>query len=432
MWSLLESALRIARREAEEAEAYGERRLQLSLLAERGRRVRSEFFKQRAVALRVRRRGRWGFAYATDPDPEDGARDLVRRALAGARLAPRPAAALRLPGRRRCAPVPGTFDPALARLDVSALEERLERIHRGGEPVARSIRFSEGRIAAAVSETFLANSRGAEVSERATHLTASVTALAGATSGDEYATARRERDVDWEGLGRRAAESAWASRKPERLPPGTWNLLLAPRALAELLEHTTATHLSGEALRQGATPYRPGLRAMAPGFGLVDDGRLPGGWSSGRADGEGVPKRRTPLIRDGRVAGFLYDLSSGARAGRPSTGNGLRSFRSVPGVAPTNFVFEGVRRRTAEMRRERALLVTDLIGAHTARRASGEFSVAVHRGFRMGDGAPVKGAMLAGSSVELLRRIDALGDDDETRGFLAAPTVRVRGWRVTG
>lgn len=432
MWALLESVLRASRRQGEAAEVYGEESAGLALVAENGRRARAEFSRTRGVALRLRRRGRWGFAYAAGPVGPGDAAGLAERAAANARLSPRPAAPLRLPGPRNLRPVPDTYDAGFARLDEAEVHDSLQALLGAATEVSRQVRLSEARVSVSVSRTRLANTLGLRASDRGTYAAASATALAGGGSGDEYAQARRGRDIDWEGVGRGAAEAAWESRSPRKLEPGTYDLLLAPRALAELVQYTTASHLSGESLLQGATPYRAGGKAMAPGFHLVDDGRLPGGWSSGAVDGEGVPRRRTGLILDGRVAGFFHDLASAARAGAASTGNGNRTLRSSPGAGPTNLVLDGPRRGSAEMRRERALLVTDLIGAHTSRRASGEFSVAVQRGHLQPAGTPVKGAMLAGSSVDLLRRVEALGDDVEARGLLVAPTVRVAGWRVTG
>lgn len=430
MWSILESVLRAARRRGEAAEAYGEEGATLAILAENGKRARAEFSRAGGVALRLRLRGRWGLAYAVGPVGPGDAEGLVERAAANARASPSPAASLRLPGPRRLRPVPGTWDARLARLDEGAAHDALETVLGAASGVSKRVRLSEARVSLSVSRTHLANSLGLRASDRGTYAAASATTLAGEVSGDEYAMARRR--MDWEKVGRGAAEAAWGSRNPRKVEPGTYDLLLAPRALVDLVQYTTATHLSGDSLLQGATPYRPGNRAMAPGFNLVDDGLLPGGWSSGPMDGEGVPRRKTGLIRDGRVAGFLYDLATAARARTSSTGNGNRSLRSAPGVGPTNLVLGGPRRKTSEMKAERALVVTDLIGAHTSRRASGEFSVVVQRGLLQPGGTPVKGAMLAGSSVDLLRRVDALGDDVEARGLLVAPTVRVAGWRVTG
>ncbi|MEM3085887.1 MAG: metallopeptidase TldD-related protein [Halobacteria archaeon] len=432
MWALLESVLRAARRHGDAAEVYGEGAASLALLAENGKRARAEFSRAEGVALRLRRRGRWGLAYLAGPPGPGDAESLAARAAANARASPAPAAPLRLPGRRKFRPVPGTWDPRLARLDERDAHDALHALLGAAARVSKRVRLSEARVSLTASRTFLANSLGLQVSDRGTYAAASATALAGDVSGDEYAMARRARDIDWERVGRWAAEAAWESRRPKPLEPGTYDLLLAPRALVELVQYTTATHFSGDSLLQGATPYRRGARAMAPGFSLVDDGRLPAGWSSGAADGEGVPRRRNDLVRNGVVTGFLYDLATAARARASSTGNGNRSLRSAPGAGPTNLLLDGPRRKTSEMEAERALLVTDLIGAHTSRRASGEFSVAVQRGFLRPAGTPVKGAMLAGSSVELLRQVEALGDDVEARGLLVAPTVRVAGWRVTG
>lgn len=431
MEGLLDSVLRAARRRGEAAEAYAEESASLALLAENGKPARAEFSRTGGVALRLCLRGKWGLAYAAGPVGPREVSSLVERAAANARASPRPAAPLRLPGPRKFRPVERTYDPLLARLDEGAARDALDALLAGAAEASNRVRLSEARISFTRSATHIANTLGLRASDRGTYAAASATAITDGISGDEYATARTARQMEWERVGRSAVEAAWESRHPRKLEAGNYDLLLAPRALVELIQYTTAIHVSGESLLTGATPYRRGARAMGADFCLADDGRLPGGWSSGAVDGEGTPRRRTELIREGRVEGFLYDLATASRARTSSTGNGNRTLRSAPAPGPTNLVLEGPRRKTEEMASEHALLVADLIGAHTSRRASGEFSVVVQRGFLLPDRNPVKGAMLAGASVDLLMRVDALGDDVEARGLLVAPTVRVPGWRVT-
>ena len=73
------------------------------------------------------------------------------------------------------------------------------------------------------------------------------------------------------------------------------------------------------------------------------------------------------------------------------------------------------------------LLVFEVLGMHTADPVSGEFSVGLS-GIAIENGQlthGVRGAMLSGSLLELLERVDAVADDLTFYGRLATPTFRV-------
>ena len=111
------------------------------------------------------------------------------------------------------------------------------------------------------------------------------------------------------------------------------------------------------------------------------------------------------------LQGFLYDTYTARKAGRGSTGNGLRgSYSGLPGVRPTNLVVAGRPRRWADILAgiERGVLVTDAVGVHSgANPISGEFSVGI-AGILIEDGGlttPVHEVTLAGDIISMLTSI---------------------------
>ncbi len=82
------------------------------------------------------------------------------------------------------------------------------------------------------------------------------------------------------------------------------------------------------------------------------------------------------------LQGFLYDTYTGNKAGRPSTGNGVRgSYAGLPAVRPTNLVVVGPTTPVADIVAgiERGVLVTNAVGVHSgANPISGEFSVGIN------------------------------------------------------
>jgi PmbA protein len=181
---------------------------------------------------------------------------------------------------------------------------------------------------------------------------------------------------------------------------------------------------------------------MAEGISMADDGLLEGGLGTSSTDDEGVPSRRTVLVRGGRLEGFLYDLYSAAEFGASTTGNGARgSYRSPPSVSARNLVIEGEPRDrdTLVSEIDEGVLVHDVLGAHTANRVSGDFSVSAPLLFRIRKGEldkPLKPVMLSGNLPQLLKAISGIGRDRKQvasgGGSIYTGSVRIENVMVTG
>jgi PmbA protein len=221
-------------------------------------------------------------------------------------------------------------------------------------------------------------------------------------------------------------------------------VLFTPEAAAELLGTVTVPSLEGEAVGRGESVYagRLGQAVMAAGISMADDGLLDGGLGTSSSDDEGVPSRKTVLVRDGLLEGFLYDLYSAAEFGAGTTGNGARgSYRSPPSVSARNIIIGGELRDRDTLISEigEGVLVHDVLGAHTANRVSGDFSVSAPLLFRIRKGElhrPLKPVMLSGNLPELLRAVSGIGKDQKQvasgGGSIYTGSLRVENVMVTG
>jgi PmbA protein len=200
--------------------------------------------------------------------------------------------------------------------------------------------------------------------------------------------------------------------------------------------------LTADAVQKGRSLFagREGQAVAGDLLQLDDDGTIPDGLDSAPFDGEGTPCRRTPLVSDGVLQGFLYDTYTGRKAGRGSTGNGLRgSYAGLPGVRPTNLVVGGATTPRADLIAgiDRGVLVTDAVGVHSgANPVSGEFSVGIS-GLLIEGGAfttPVREVTLAGDIIGMLKNIRALGDDARwvPAGSIRTPSVLIDGMAIGG
>ena len=377
----------------------------------------------RGVGIRLVTGARAGFAYTTDLT-EKGidvalglARDNARHATPDEALGLAPA------WRQEVAEVEGLFDdsfPSVSPEEKVSFALSLERATKVADPRIRTV--EEAVYSDSDAEVAIATSTGVTASYRET--SAWCYSIAIAADGDDtqvgfdFDLARGLGGLDAHSLARRAANRALGVLGATKIPSAKMPVVFDPYTAGQFLG-VLASALSAEAVQKGRSLFagRVGDKVAAEGLSLVDDGRVPAAPGSAPWDGEGVPTRRTEVIRDGVLQSFLYDLTTAKREGRDSTGNASRSgFKSAPSPAPTNLAFEapGGSRADVLARAGKALLVQDFHGVHSgANPVSGDFSVGVTGRILNGGelGAPVKEVTIALPMVDILSRIVAVADD---------------------
>jgi PmbA protein len=242
-------------------------------------------------------------------------------------------------------------------------------------------------------------------------------------AGDSFGW--RRRDIDHMAVAEKTVELFRMAEKTATIQSGNLPVILAPDGM-NLLLLALQMGLNGKNVVLGASPLagKQGKRIADAGFSLKDDPLIDYGMGSSGFDGEGVSHQVTPLIVDGVVERFLYDLDTAGRAGTRSTGNGV-------GCAPTNLVLETGETSYEEMIQsvDEGLLVYDVLGLGQGNPMSGEFSVNVHLGYKIENGkvvGRVKDVMLAGNTYDALKDITAIGDKGEwVGGTMIVPPVHI-------
>lgn len=214
------------------------------------------------------------------------------------------------------------------------------------------------------------------------------------------------------------------------LKTGRRRAVFEPDVVATLLRLLVFA-LSGKALAEGksALAGKLGEKVASDLVTLVDDATLPGGLASRPFDSEGTPSRRVVLIERGVLRSFLHNTETAARTGQRTTGHAHRSYGGTLGVAPTNLILEP----GAGVTRGDGVLVTDLMGVHAgANPITGDVSVqAMGLETVGGETYPVDDFAVSFNLFELLRRVEEVGNDAETRpalgggGAVTAPSIAV-------
>jgi PmbA protein len=430
---LLELALS---RGAAAAEVYAEQSVTRRVKVFRGAVEELTSARRKGVGLRVFQEGSVGYAYASDL-ADESLREIVDMALANARVADHdPDSVLPAP-REAPAAVQATDEQ---RIDLALA---VERAALGADPRIKSV--DESAYADGDAQVFIANSGGVRGQFREGHCYAYAYVLGEQDgqieTGLSFTVGRKPADLDPQGCGVEAATRAVELLGATKPKTTRTTVVLDPFVSASFFG-VLSSALTAEAVQKGRSLFagRIGEQVAGPGVTLTDDGIHPDGLASAPFDGEGVPCRRTPLIADGVLQGFLYNVRTGHRDGRDSTGNGVRgSYQSMPGVGPTNLVLSGPQVPLAELIGgiEHGVLVTNAIGIHSgANPVSGEFSVGISglliEAGRVGQ--PVHEVTMAGDIVSMLRSIVALGDDARwvPGGSVLTPSVVIEGVSIGG
>ena len=437
---MIADLLAAVRRRAQAGDALWRREERTTLAFEAGRFKSAGTTEETGINLRVVKDGQVGVAGTTAADAAPD--DLLARALASAALGE--ALNLGFPAPAPLPPVPTYFDNA-ADASLDALIEigrsLLGRLDRDGCQVNVAIERE-------VSETAVANTAGAAGQYRATGVAVGVdlTRIAGddvLMVYDQYVAADLPAADELDALVRAVTTRLDLALTVVAPPEGALPVIFTPTGLSAILL-PLEQGLSGKAVLQGVSPLgeKLGTRVFDERFALTDDALAAGRAASRPCDDEGVPSRRLPLVEDGVVRGFVYDLETAARARTASTGHGRRGIFGKPRIAYSNLVVGADRKPSTETLvpggglaagLQNGLIVDDLIGVGQGNVIAGGFSHPVALAYRVERGTitgRVKDAAVAGNVYELLKRIGGFGSDGRWLGSRFAPSLLLEGVSV--
>ncbi|WDZ85190.1 TldD/PmbA family protein [Micromonospora cathayae] len=263
------------------------------------------------VRLRVHVDGRTATGSGSLTSP-DGLRELVERTLVAARLCPPDPA---WPGLTPPTPMPSApaADEATAYAEP---DERAARVRAfvdaaGGLETAGFCRTSQEFAA-------FANTAGHTAYGRMVEAAMDGIARTGGVDGVARLAADRLADLDGAVLGAQAAAKARAGVDPVELPPGRYEVVFEPAAVADLLQNLSYWGFNGKAYAERKSFAELGAAQFDPAVTLVDD---PLAGSGLPFDIEGTPRGALPLVTAGTTTGVAHDRRTAAAVGGTSTGH---------------------------------------------------------------------------------------------------------------
>jgi len=421
----MEDILARARKVAEEAEVFTVSSEQTPIQFEANRLKHIQTRQSASTALRIIRHGRLGYAATTGLEADQ---DLVDMAVETAQFGM--PAEFELP--------PSTTYPEVEVFDSEVESVPLETMVKLGEEMVAAVTahtsgiMCEAGVTRSTASVSIKNSRGGEAGYKISVFSLGVMGtlvrdtdmlFVGESDTSCHPIARSQAIID------EVIQQLELAKDLAAVPTRTMPVIFTPRGVASALIAPLMSAFNGKTVLQGASPIgnRMGEPVFDEHLSLWDDPTVAYSPASRPCDDEGVPSQRTPLIEEGTVAGFLYDLQTAAQSHTRSTGSGRRSHGGQPAPSPSAFVISPGNTTFDEMvsNTREGLIIEELMGATQGNVLGGDFSGNVLLGYKIENGkitGRVKNTMVSGNIYQVLRQIVAIGKEPRwIGGFLHTP-----------
>ena len=126
-----------------------------------------------------------------------------------------------------------------------------------------------------------------------------------------------------------------------KIPSQSVPVIYDRRVASSLLGHLSSA-INGAAIARGTSFLKGcmGQQIWSKGLSVIDDPLRPRGLASRPFDGEGLSSKRSALVANGVLMGWILDLRSARQLGLAPTGNGARGLGGPPGPSTSNLHLE--------------------------------------------------------------------------------------------
>ena len=421
----MENILNQAKKVAEEAEVFMFSSEETPVQFEANRLKYVQNKQTSNIALRIVKQGRIGYATTTELSDSQ---NLVDSAVETAQFGM--TAKFELPPLTPC-PQIETYDP-----DVKAVS--LEQMIELGAKLVATIKnhtpdiLCEAGITKGTVSVRIINSRGGQVNYRKSIFSLGIegtlicdTDMLFVGEGESSCHPLLEPKT----VGEAVLRQLELAKNQASVPSQSLPVVFTPNGIASALISPLMAAFNGKTVLEGASPIGNRLNQLVfdEKLWLWDDPTIAYRPRSRPGDDEGIPSQRTPLIEQGTIANFLYDLQTAALAYTESTGNGSRGRGGLPTPSPSAFIIAPGKTSFNEMVNDmkEGLVIEQLMGATQGNILGGDFSGNVLLGYKVESGkivGRVKDTMVSGNIYQILKQITAIGSEAKwVGGFLNTP-----------
>lgn len=263
---------------------------------------------------------RTGVARTNDVTNENALRELVRNAIAMAKLAPEDPLQPALPAGGSTQSPPEAYVPATAGATPALRARMAEEIFAVAEGEKQ---WAAGFVTTSATGVTVGNSSGALASFDGTDCGLNVKMNAADSTGFAERYSHDVAEIDAAAEARISAAKARASAHPRTVDPGDWTVILEPAAFGELFMYV-ADHFSAQSFDEGSSFLTGALGTQVLGENVTirDDYAHP--LAPGMPfDYEGQPKMRLAIVENGVARSIVTDSYYANKLGRENTGHAL-------------------------------------------------------------------------------------------------------------
>jgi PmbA protein len=427
MEGLLE-VLRSAQKVAEEAEVFSvsSRAVPIQFEANELKQVQTK--ESSSTALRIFREGRIGFATASGGG-DVGA--LVDMAVETSQF-----------GSPASFQFPPSRDYSEVRIFAPEVEEiAMERMVEIGKELIARIRghtpdiLCDVQVTKGTNSISLINSQGGEGSYEKSFFSLSLEGILVRDTdmlfvGDSESSCRPD-FIGIDGLADRVIWQLEMAKKKAAVSTKLLPVIFTPLGVASALLSPLVLAFNGKSVLEGASPLKDklGEQVFDKKLSLWDDATIAYGLGSYPFDDEGVSGQRLPLVTNGVVTNFLYDLQTAALAGTQSTGSGQRAGGGFPRPGISSLILSGgdVSFQAMVEDMKEGLIVEQVMGAEQGNLLGGDFGGNVLLGYKVENGeivGRVKDTMIAGNVYQVLKELLGIGQEARwVGGILQTPSL---------
>ncbi len=384
--------------------------------------------------------GKFGAA-SCDVFNKEKAEYLVREIVANAKVIENEDPQIIFPGSPKYKKI-NTFNPSLEKISV---EEKIEKV-KGLDAAIRSydprivevqaVEYSESK-----SVTTLMNSRGLKLSQKSNYFVVVGVALAmengQVKSGYDLVLDNDFSKVDIPALGAKIGKKTVEQLGGEPCDSNQYKVVLSPSVVSSFMS-ALIDSASAEEVQKHSSFFEGKLGSKVASSKItIEDKPLARNVFSKWFDDEGVATSNRAIIKNGVLECYLHNLTTAAKEGVESTGNGHR-YGSRIEVGPTFLCLKPGKKSLEELFAEvgNGVYVTEVSGLHAGLNAqSGNFSLQ-SSGFLIENGKQGRGLdiiTVSGNLLDVFKDVETVGGNVEVSpSGTSCPSIIVKKLTITG
>lgn len=291
---------------------------------------------------------------------------------------------------------------------------------------------------------FIVNSKGLHCHSKSASISCGLTVIA--TDGNETSsgwdsaiTLEDFSKINISNVAKKAVEEAVSKLGATSIETDVYPIIFRAD-VAETLLGSIVPAFSGETAQQGMSRLQDklGQQVFGDNITIVDDPLMAGVPGAIAFDDEGYATKRNIIVENGKFLQFLHNRETAAKAGTNSTGNAAKySYQDSLSVSPHNLYLNPGTHSLEELIEETDLgiMIVELHGTNAGiDYVSGDFSLSAI-GFLINEGKierPVNQITVSGNLFELWRTVTGIANDQEFKGTITSPSIKVEGLTVSG